>query len=560
MSAFKQTMTNLAISLSKMPARLSLRRLTIRLFCVGAAVLLAIIAYRSYTAPPDSPLVTDSTLGELGAWVAGRVGDAAPEYSALIIKTMLLIQAGLAALGVGMIGIALLRFERGNAVRSLLLVALILADVLIFLVPVLEGDSTAFLVQTAIFFLLVGLLIAPGKATKVLGFIVVLSALLLGWEVFKGFAAAVDYKITLPLPAYSVTTYPDIDAALDTLQSGVIDAVIVDKKVIDPLVPAADAANMGDLPHPSLRYLTRFEGEPRQLTLPLIPPFPKRSVVIVRGDEVGRYTSVADLVGSPLGTVAGDFAEGKFLYLPRQWQLVELSIGNDLKLPHLQVIAESLLQPARRNGPDLLLSILIDSARVTWGKAIVGFLLGVALGFLLGSVFAHSRLLERGLLPYVVASQTVPILAIAPMVVIWLKDQFWSVAIIAAYLTFFPVTINTLRGLRSPNPNSLELMHTYAASRWAIFWKLRFPSALPYIFTALKVSATASVVGTIIGELPSGIGDGLGRAILNFNQYYATGPEKLWAAIFIAALLGITFFLIVAAVEAVVLPKTMREG
>jgi NitT/TauT family transport system permease protein len=92
-------------------------------------------------------------------------------------------------------------------------------------------------------------------------------------------------------------------------------------------------------------------------------------------------------------------------------------------------------------------------------------------------------------------------------------------------------------------------MRSYAATRWEVLWKLRVPAALPYIFTALKVSATASVVGAIIGELPSGIADGLGRAILNFNQYYATGPEKLWASILIASLVGLLFFFAITILE-----------
>jgi NitT/TauT family transport system permease protein len=157
-----------------------------------------------------------------------------------------------------------------------------------------------------------------------------------------------------------------------------------------------------------------------------------------------------------------------------------------------------------------------------------------------------------------VASQTVPILAIAPMVIIWLKAGWVSVAVISAYLTFFPVTINTLRGLRSPDPVAVELMRSYAASNWQTLWKLRFPAALPYIFTALKVSATASVVGAIIGELPSGIRDGLGGAILNFNQYYITGPEKLWASILITAVVGIAFYLIIIALERLTLAHHHR--
>ena len=187
--------------------------------------------------------------------------------------------------------------------------------------------------------------------------------------------------------------------------------------------------------------------------------------------------------------------------------------------------------------------------------------MGASLGFVLGTVFAHFGALERGLLPYVVASQTVPILAIAPMVVIWLGAGPLSVAVIAAYLTFFPVTINTLRGLRSPHPTALELMNSWAASRWQIMWKLRFRAALPYLFTALKVSATASVVGAIIGELPSSIRSGLGRAILDFSSdYSAVSTPKLWGAILVAASVGMLSFLLVSLAEWLVLRKSGGRG
>ncbi len=223
-------------------------------------------------------------------------------------------------------------------------------------------------------------------------------------------------------------------------------------------------------------------------------------------------------------------------------------VTSDLNLPHLWDIGAAFSNPARRNGPPLG-GVLLSAAIFTFREAIIGFLFGGLLGLILGVLFAHSGLLERGCMPYIVASQTVPILAIAPMVIIWLKAGWVSVAVIAAYLTFFPVTINTLRGLRSPDPMAVELMHSYAASRWAILWKLRFPAALPYIFTAFKISATASIVGAIIGELPSGIRDGLGGAILNFNQYYVSGPSRLWAAIIASAFVGIAFYLIVTLIE-----------
>ena len=185
-------------------------------------------------------------------------------------------------------------------------------------------------------------------------------------------------------------------------------------------------------------------------------------------------------------------------------------------------------------------------------------MVGSLIGFLLGALIAHFRVLQRGLMPYVVASQTIPILAIAPMVVVglgnvsiggWTPTDWMRVSVIAAYLTFFPVTVNTVRGLESADPRALELMRTYAASDLAVFWKLRLPSSLPYLFGAFRVAATACVVGAIVGELPSSIQGGLGGAILNFNQYYALSPENLWATNLIAAFLGIGFFLVVVLAE-----------
>jgi len=139
--------------------------------------------------------------------------------------------------------------------------------------------------------------------------------------------------------------------------------------------------------------------------------------------------------------------------------------------------------------------------------------------------------------------------ALAPMIVFLVGASIQAVVIIATYLTFFPVTIAMIRGLRSPDPRSLELMRSYAADRRTILWKLRLPSSLPYLFTALKISATASVVGAIIGEGPGGVHEGLGWSIIEFNQTYITGPEKLWAAILVTAMLGIAFYALVRIVE-----------
>ncbi|HEX6788238.1 MAG TPA: ABC transporter permease subunit [Gaiellaceae bacterium] len=227
-------------------------------------------------------------------------------------------------------------------------------------------------------------------------------------------------------------------------------------------------------------------------------------------------------------------------------------------MPHIHDMIWALFQRPNPQAP-LLVVTLLKAAAFTAREAALGFAMGAVGGFVLGALLAHSRMLQRGFLPYVVASQTVPILAIAPMVVIWFTSVHvtaWvSVSVIASYLTFFPVAIATLRGLHAADHRAVELMRSYAASRWTVLWKLRFPTALPYLFSALKVSATASIVGAIIGESPSSIAGGLGGAILNFAQYYSFQPQNLWATNLIAALLGIVFFLVVVAAEKIVVRR-----
>jgi NitT/TauT family transport system permease protein len=231
---------------------------------------------------------------------------------------------------------------------------------------------------------------------------------------------------------------------------------------------------------------------------------------------------------------------------------------DDTTMPHIHDILGAFREPVTTGGPALI-HPLLDAAWFTAKEALAGFALGAVIGFALAVLLVHSRLLERGLLPYIVASQTVPILAVAPMVVIGLGSkgiEGWkAVAILAAYLTFFPVAINALRGLQSADPRAFELMESYASSRWRVLWRLRVPASLPYLFTALKISATASVVGAIIGETPASIQDGLGGAIVNFNQYYSLQPTFLWATNIVCAVVGLGLFGLVALAERLVLRR-----
>jgi NitT/TauT family transport system permease protein len=225
---------------------------------------------------------------------------------------------------------------------------------------------------------------------------------------------------------------------------------------------------------------------------------------------------------------------------------------NDVTMPHLHRIVQALFQPAQVNGP-WLIDILWHASLFTAKESAVGLALGAFIGFAIAVVLSQSGFLERGVIPYVVASQTIPLLAIAPMVVVGLGSKgvkdWIAVAVLAAYLTFFPVTINALRGLQSADPRAVELMRSYAAGRWRILWKLRVPASLPFLFSAFRIAAPLAIVGAIISEPAASIQGGLGGAIVNFNQYYSIEPQELWATNIIASLLGIVFFLGVVGAE-----------
>jgi NitT/TauT family transport system permease protein len=266
--------------------------------------------------------------------------------------------------------------------------------------------------------------------------------------------------------------------------------------------------------------------------------------------------SVATTV-AVLGVLVGGWELYRWIWISAGWTWPFLV--DDTSMPHIHSIVQALFRRPTSGVGDLLVVQLVHAALFTAKEAVVGFVMGASVGFVLGVVMSEWRVLQRGFLPYVVASQTVPILAVAPIVVVYLGSlnvaAWFSVAVIAAYLTFFPVAINTLRGLQSTDRRAVELMRAFAANRWLILWKLRVPAALPFIFSALKISATASIVGAIIGEAPSSIQEGLGGYIVNFNQYYTLNPQNLWATNVIAALLGISFFLAVVLAEKVVVRR-----
>ena len=194
---------------------------------------------------------------------------------------------------------------------------------------------------------------------------------------------------------------------------------------------------------------------------------------------------------------------------------------------------------------------LLFHVAVTGETTLIGFVLGTLLGLVLAIAIVHSRTLDRALLPWIVASQTVPVLAIAPIVLVILgslgMQGLAPKAVIAMYLSFFPVTVAMVQGLRSPQVIETEMMHTYAASRWQALWMLRLPAALPFLFPALRVGIAASLVGAMVAELPTGATAGLGARLLTGSYYGNT--LAIWSALVMSALLGLLLTTLVATTE-----------
>ena len=199
---------------------------------------------------------------------------------------------------------------------------------------------------------------------------------------------------------------------------------------------------------------------------------------------------------------------------------------------------------------NLLFHVAVTAESTLWG-----FVMGTLLGLVLSVCIVHSRTLNRALLPWIVASQTVPVLAIAPIVLVILGSLGFSgvapKAVIAMYLCFFPVTVAMVQGLRSPQVIETEMMHTYAASKWQALWLLRLPAALPFLFPALRVGIAAGLVGAMVAELPTGAVAGLGARLLTGSYYGNT--VQIWSALVMSALLGLTLTSVVALIERVVL-------
>jgi NitT/TauT family transport system permease protein len=232
---------------------------------------------------------------------------------------------------------------------------------------------------------------------------------------------------------------------------------------------------------------------------------------------------------------------GDALILPR---------SDDTSMPHVSQIFDAFgkQEVAGVAGGGTVFSSVVSAVWYSLRLAAAGFAVGVSIGFLLALAMQRLRLVERALLPYVVLSQTVPLVALAPLVYGWsgnlslfgLDWKPWmSVSVISAYLAFFPVAVGALRGLSSPPPVQTELLACYAASWWQTLVRLRLPASVPYLIPALKLAAAAAVIGAIVAEISIGLAGGIGRLIISYAQQATGDPSRVYAPILGAAAMGL---------------------
>lgn len=229
---------------------------------------------------------------------------------------------------------------------------------------------------------------------------------------------------------------------------------------------------------------------------------------------------------------------GDTLVLPRSNQF----------MPHSTDIVQRLLDPVRNGSDETVLAAVWDASLFTLGLAAQGWIIGVAIGLLLAVFMTRFRLAEQGLMPWVVLSQTIPLIAIAPLVnrfgsqfstdsFEWTKEN--SVALIAAYLAFFAVAVGALRGFKSPQTTHLELMQAYGAGWWRTFFTLRVPASAPYLLPALRLAAASAVIGAVVAEVSMNLRGGIGRMVVEYAQSGSSDPAKAYAPILGAVVVGL---------------------
>jgi len=242
--------------------------------------------------------------------------------------------------------------------------------------------------------------------------------------------------------------------------------------------------------------------------------------------------------------------------------------SNDTAMPHIWTMLSRYGRPEVRGSDKRVWVVVLAGAWFSFRLAIVGFLLGSSIGVGLSILMSRFKLVERGLLPYLVVSQTVPLIALAPLVALWGGKlhifgfewpRWFSAAVLGAFLSFFPIAVGTLRGLASAPAAAVELMESYAASWKQILLKLRFPSAIPYMVPAFKLGASGSVVGVVVAEISSGLKGGIGRLIIEYAREATADPAKVFTAVFGAAALGLTMAGVIAISDVYLMRNRPKE-
>jgi len=240
---------------------------------------------------------------------------------------------------------------------------------------------------------------------------------------------------------------------------------------------------------------------------------------------------------------------------------------SDAAMPHVWDMGSRLFDDESRTSTRPIWRVVLSGAWYSLRLAFAGFAIGTVVGTALATVMAKFQIVRRGLLPYLVISQTVPMIALAPLVVSWggklqLGSWEWprwlSVAVLGAFLAFFPVAVGTLRGLESASATSLELMHSFAASGGQTMRKLRFPAAVPFMVPALRLAATAAVIGVVVAEISTGLRGGVGRLIIEYARQASGDPAKVYTAVLGAAVLGLAMAGLVAAFDALIMRNRPR--
>jgi NitT/TauT family transport system permease protein len=234
--------------------------------------------------------------------------------------------------------------------------------------------------------------------------------------------------------------------------------------------------------------------------------------------------------------------------------------ANDVGMPHVWTMGQRLVDTESRTSSRRVWQVVLEAAWYSFRLAFAGFVLGSVVGIALATVMARFGVVRRGLLPYLVVSQTVPLIALAPLVVSWggkleLFGWEWprwmSVTVLGAFLAFFPVAVGTLRGLESASTTALELMRSFAASSGQTMRTLRFPSAVPHLVPALKLAGAGAVIGVVVAEISTASRGGVGRLILEYSRQATGDPAKVYSALFGAAVLGLAMAGVVTIVELV---------